>query len=318
MSIPFKSDKLIVILGPTAVGKTALSLSLAKRLKSEIISGDSMLVYRGFDIGTAKPTKDEQRSVKHHLIDILPPTVSYNVTNFQTQAGKCIRDLNEKHVIPIVAGGTGLYIKALLEDYVFCETGEHPAFREKIKALAEIHGRKYIFERLKKESPKAAAHVDEKNFSRVVRALEVATFGNEDVSTARNTDAELVCRAFVVGLRRDRAVLYERIHTRVDQMIAEGLVSEVKGLLTSGIPVDAPALKGIGYKEIAAALTGDLTLEEAIETVKKNTRHFAKRQFTWYRKMPYIHWYDLDTRIAEEAEAQIFRDIIQFFSLTEK
>lgn len=306
-------EKLIVILGPTASGKTALSVELAKALGTEIISGDSMLVYKGFDIGSAKPTMAERQGVGHHLIDICAPEETYSVPIFQQQAQSIIHALNAQGKIPILAGGTGLYIKALLENYQFNETGGHKSFRQEMKALAEKDGAEAVFALLEREDPKSAATVDAKNLRRVIRALEVARFG-ETISRAKSFDetaqdlqAHLFYDAFVIGLRWERQALYERINKRVDLMFAAGLEDEVRHLLASGVTREMPAMKGIGYKETAAYILGEITREQAIDDIKKGTRHFAKRQLTWYRKMPYIHWYEP----AQLTEYELLQTILQ-------
>ncbi len=308
-------SKVIVILGPTASGKTALSLDLAERLGTEIISGDSMLVYKGFDIGTAKPTPAERRGIPHHLIDILEPSQSYSVTQFQQQAGAIIRRLSAEGRIPIIAGGTGLYLKALLEDYTFNETGEHQAFREEMRELCEREGREALYARLVQADPESAGTIHAHNIPRVIRALEVAHFGGEQISRMRAYDdgQELAYDAFVIGLAWERPALYERINRRVDLMMEAGLEQEVRGLLASQVTRAMPAMKGIGYKEMAAYLAGELTREEAVDAIKKGTRHFAKRQLTWYRKMPYIRWYAMDNRPEQELFAEVLRDLAGFW-----
>lgn len=313
-----RREKLIVILGPTASGKTALSVELAKALQTEILSGDSMLVYRGFDIGTAKPTEAERQGVVHHLIDICAPDEPYSVPLFQEQAKAIIHRLNEQGKVPILAGGTGLYIKALLEDYRFNETGGHEAFRQQMKALAERDGLEAVVALLKREDPIAAASVDVKNPRRVIRALEVAHFG-ETISreksfdeTAEDMQSHLFYDAFVIGLHWERAALYARINERVDLMMEAGLEQEVRQLLRSGVTRGMPAMKGIGYKEMAAYLAGEITREEAVEAIKTGTRHFAKRQLTWYRKMPYIHWYEPAKRTQAELLRMILADMAGF------
>lgn len=300
-----KKPRLVVILGPTASGKTALSVELAKALGTEIISGDSMLVYKGFDIGSAKPTLKERGGVLHHLIDVREPWESYNVTDFVTEAGRLIAELNGRGKLPLLAGGTGLYVKALLEGYEFNETEGHAAYRAELEELGRRRGREYVHSLLAEADPETAARLHPNNFRRIVRALEVHHFGGERISQARTaaTDPEgasLCYDALVLGLARERQGLYERINRRVEQMFAEGLEQEVRKLSDSGITRAMQAMKGIGYKETAAYLEGEMSREEAVELIQKSTRHFAKRQMTWYRKMPYIHWLPADTLSGEE------------------
>ena len=287
-----KKERLVVLIGPTAVGKTALSLALARRLDAEIISGDSMLFYRGFDIGTAKPTKEERAAVPHHFIDILAPEASFNVMDFQRLAREEIGRIAARGKLPLVVGGTGLYIKSLLEGYVFNETSGDRAYREKLERLAQEKGKAFVHGLLQEADPEAAARLHVNDFRRVVRALEVASLGNEHISEQREAaGGELAYDAYVIGLRRERQALYARIEERVDAMLEAGLADEVRSLLAEGVPRDCPAMKGIGYREMLAYIAGGMDLPLAAAEIKKATRHFAKRQLTWFRKMPYVHWY---------------------------
>ncbi len=291
-----QKEKLIVILGPTAVGKTQLSIDLAKAVNGEIISGDSMLVYKHFDIGTAKPTVEEMNGIKHHVIDILEPWERFNVTDFCTIAKKLITQINADGKIPILAGGTGLYVKSLVEGYIFNQTSEDSAYRAYLEKLADDHGKQYVYDMLQKADPDTAQRLHINNFQRIIRALEVLHLGKERISQSSQFDqtGELVYDTYVIGLNRERAALYERINKRVDIMMASGFVKEVKCLLQKGADRQWQSMKAIGYREIAAYLNGEISLESAIDEMKKATRHFAKRQFTWYKKMPYISWYDID------------------------
>lgn len=302
-------DKLIVILGPTAVGKTALSISLARKLQTEIISGDSMLIYKGMDIGTAKPTKDEQAGIVHHMIDILEPQAEFSVTQFKAMAATRIAALNQQGKIPILAGGTGLYVKSLLEDYCFNKTPGDEAYRQSLEKLAEDKGKAYVHDMLAAVDPAAAARLHINDFRRVIRALEVYHMGGEKISQQKAAAGELLYNVYVVGLNRDRSQLYERINQRVEKMFAAGLVEEVKALLAAGFTRDCQAMQGIGYKEVAAHIAGESSLDETVETIKKSTRHFAKRQLTWYRRMPYIHWYDVGNTSDAELLAAVYEDI---------
>ena len=309
----FKRERLIAVLGPTASGKTALSVALAKRLGTEIISGDSMLVYRGFDIGSAKPDEAERCGIRHWLLDILPPDAEFNVTDFQTEASKIITGLNEKGLIPVLAGGTGLYAKALLEGYDFNSFSGDDEYRVSLERLAEEHGKEYVHAMLEKVDPETAARLHVNDFRRVVRALEVWHLGREKISQKKE-EGRLLYDAFVIGLRWERAVLYERINRRVDLMMEQGLVNEVRQLMAAGVSRTAQAMKGIGYKETAAYLDGECRLDEAVYEIKKATRHFAKRQLTWYRKMPYIHWFEADGKTTEELLQEILPKIEEFFA----
>ena len=300
-----KKDRLIVILGPTAVGKTALSIALAKELGTEIISGDSMLVYKGFDIGSAKPSQEEQEGVPHHLIDIREPWENYGVTDFVSEAAHCIREINARGKIPILAGGTGLYVKALLEGYEFNDTDGHEEYRAYLEDLGRKKGKEYVHNLLSEVDPQSAERLHVNDFRRVIRALEVQHFGGEQISQRRQAGngelsrEELCYETIVIGLERDRQELYERINRRVELMFEAGLEDEVRRLLEGGLARDTQAMKGIGYKETASYLSGEMSREEAIELIQKSTRHFAKRQLTWYRKMPYIEWLAADQPVGE-------------------
>lgn len=309
-----KRQRLIVILGPTAVGKTALSIQLAHKLRTEIISGDSMLVYRGFDIGTAKPDAKDQDGIRHYLLDILDADESFSVVDFCAQAAKHIKDINENGHIPILAGGTGLYIKSLLEGYQFNETPGHEAFRQQLETLAAQHGKEYVHAMLAEVDPAAAERLHVNNFRRVVRALEVCHFGQESISQEKIHDGSvLVYDAYVVGICRERQALYERINQRVELMFEAGLLQEVQQLLRAGAERSAQAMQGIGYKETAACICGELSRAEAMEQIKTSTRHFAKRQLTWYRKMPYVHWYDAGTLPENRLLETVYADLAGYF-----
>lgn len=287
-------EKLLVLLGPTASGKTALSISLAKALSTEIISGDSMLVYKGFDIGSAKPTAEEMSGIRHHMIDILPPDASFNLMDFLQQAKAIITRLNQQGKIPLMVGGTGLYIQSLLEGYELNSQSEDAAYRNYLEKLAEEKGREYVHGMLAKVNPQAAARLHINDFRRIVRALEVHHLGGEQLSQKKSR--ELVYDCYVAGLTWRRDKLYDRINQRVNIMVEQGLQQEIINLLESGVAPDVQAMKGIGYKELLPVLTGDdvdmdTGLQQAVAKIQQNSRHFAKRQLTWYRRMPYIHWY---------------------------
>lgn len=305
-----KRPNLLVLLGPTAVGKTALSIELAQALGAEIVSGDSMLVYRGFDIGTAKPTLEERQGVPHHLIDVRTPSERYSVQDFQQEAAACIEDITARGKLPFLVGGTGLYVQALVEGYAFNEASSDPIYRAKLQRLSETQGAAALFERLKTIDAQAAQTVDPQNIRRIIRALEVAHSGTESIS--REKAQVPPYDAFVIGLTRPRAELYDRINRRVELMIAQGLVEEVQRLLAAGVPRDAQPMQGIGYKETAAYLDGACTREAAVENIQKATRHFAKRQLTWYRRMSYIHWYDATTP-QTQILSKILLDVRGFF-----
>lgn len=286
-------QKVVVILGATATGKSHCAIEIAKKFHGEIISGDSMLVYRGMDIGTAKPTADELAAAPHHLVDILPPEAGFNVVDFQQQAARLIKEINERGRLPIIAGGTGLYIKALLEDYAFSSVEGNGELRRQLEAQAKAGGGAALYERLRQLDPAAAERIHPNNVRRVVRALEAA-MGGDGVS-AKGAE-EMPYDAVVIGLTMERGALYERINRRVDAMLAAGLEQEVRSLLARGVSPDCQSMQSIGYRQMVWYLNGSMSYEEAVDKLKQATRNFAKRQITWYKKMPYIHWLQLDAQ----------------------
>ena len=285
-------ERVVVILGPTATGKSHCGIALAKRFRGEIISGDSMLVYRQMNIGTAKPSEEELAMVPHHLINILPPDASYSVADFQQQAARLIHEITDRGNLPVIVGGTGLYIKALLEDYRFSEVEENPELRRQLEQLAREQGTGKLFAWLQKEDPAAAARLHPNDIRRVVRALETALSGDK---VSQEKKSELKYDATVFGLYMERDFLYERINRRVDRMIRDGLEEEVRSLLKAGLSMEhCLSMRSLGYRQMEEYLTGQCDRETAIDNIKKGTRHFAKRQITWYKKMPYIHWFTVD------------------------
>lgn len=286
--------EVIFVLGPTATGKSALGVCLAKRLNGEIISGDSMLVYRGMDIGTAKPEQSVLDSVPHYLINILDPKEAYNVADFQQQADAAIRRVQAKGKMPILVGGTGLYLQALLENYELASKGGDESLRAELTLKAEREGKESLWQELAALDPAAAARLHVNDVQRVIRAIEVAKTGGQDTAQRRAEQKDLKYKAWVIGLTMDRKHLYARINQRVDDMAAQGLADEVKGLLAQDVSPAAQSMKGIGYKEIVQYLAGELGYAAAIDKVKQATRQFAKRQFTWYRRMSYIEWFDVE------------------------
>ena len=292
-------NPLITIVGPTAVGKTDLTLELAEQLNAEVISGDAYQVYKQLNIGTAKPSMDELNRVKHHLIDILEPNDSYSVSIFQDQAKEIIASLKARNILPILSGGTGLYVQSLLENYNFNDVKPDENLRAKLDELYNTKGieglRDYAFT-LGKEHNIEIQYNDK---HRLYRAIEILHHG--DVDSLRNQTKDGVSyKGPVIGLMRDRDKLYERINLRVDMMFDIGLIEEVEQLLQSGVNPDCQAFKGIGYKEVVEYINGSITLDECRDLIKKNTRHFAKRQITWYKRMPYIEWIHIDNDTSKD------------------
>lgn len=286
---------IIIITGPTAVGKTSLSIGLAKRIGGEIISADSMQVYRHMDIGSAKATKEEMDGIPHHLIDILEPSCDFNVVMFQKKAREALEDIYSRSSLPIIAGGTGFYIQALLYDIDFTETEEDNAFRCGMERLAREKGPGFLHAMLKQADPESAAAIHPNNIKRVIRALEYHHQTGEKISDHNEAERqkESPYQFFYYVVNTDRAILYERIDRRVDQMIRDGLIEEVKSLRAMGCTRQMVSMQGLGYKEIMDYLDGLYSLEEAIHILKRDTRHFAKRQLTWFKRERCVRWLNL-------------------------
>ena len=282
---------LVVILGPTGVGKSRAALGLASRFRGEIVSADSMQVYRGFDIGTAKPTAEERKAVPHHLLDVAGPADQFTAADFIGGALAALEAIRGREGLPLVVGGTGLYIKALLEG-LFPGPGRDPEVRGRLEAEADRDGLEALHARLEKVDPGYAIKVRARDRVRVIRALEVyETTGSPISEHFRRTESFVKgYRQVRVGLELDRPALVRRIEERVDRMFAGGLVEEVRTLLAKGIPEDAPAFRGLGYRQVLKLLRGELGPEEAREEVKVETRRYAKRQMTWFRGMAGIAW----------------------------
>ena len=284
-------NRLIVIVGPTASGKSALALELARHFSCEIISGDSMCVYQGMDIGTAKPSQAERQEIPHHLIDIRKPGESFSVVDFQQLATSAIESINERGKIPLLVGGTGLYVQALLEGYQFNPTPKTDPRSELDINIPESVVTSVLHDKLNSVDPVAAARIHPNDRKRIQRALEVVTAEHRSISCDKiSPDPTLLFDCIVFGLSMERQELYRRIDARVDRMLEAGLVAEVKSLMLQGVPADSTAFQAIGYKEIAACLEGEVSLEEAVARVKQSSRRYAKRQLTWFRRMSYIRW----------------------------
>lgn len=291
-----EKKKIIIIVGPTAVGKTSLSLSLAKAVNGEIISGDSMQIYRKLDIGTAKVTKEEQNEIPHYLIDEVNVATSYAVSDFQKRARFLIEDISARGKVPIIVGGTGLYIESLLYDVTFGGSGENDsAFRESQEAVAIEKGNLYLWEQLAKVDPVAAEKIHFNNRRRVIRALEVHHVTGQLFSSyqSERQEKELLYDAKIIGLTTERDVLYQRINMRVEHMFEAGLIEEAEWLYQQQLP-DAQASRGIGYKELVPYFKKEATLQEVKKAVQQNSRRYAKRQLTWFKnRLENVEWWDL-------------------------
>jgi tRNA dimethylallyltransferase len=285
---------LIILTGPTAVGKTKASIGLAKALNGEIISADSMQVYKYMDIGSAKIRPEEMQGIRHYLIDELEPDEEFHVVKFQQMAKEAMEAIYAQGKIPIVVGGTGFYIQALLYDIDFTESNEDNSYRQELEQLADEQGAEFLHEMLRKVDPLSADTIHANNVKRVIRALEFYHQTGEKISEhneqERAKESPYDFCYFV--LNDDREKLYERINVRIDQMLEEGLVDEVKALKDKGYTRDMVSMQGLGYKEILDYLNNECTLEEAIYILKRDTRHFAKRQLTWFRRERDVVWID--------------------------
>ena len=293
---------LLILTGPTAVGKTALSIQAAKQWNGEIISADSMQVYRYMDIGSAKVTEDEMDGIPHHLISVLQPDEPFHVVRFKEMALKAMEEIYSRGRLPIVTGGTGFYIQALLYDIDFTENNADTEYRRHLEALAAERGAEFLHDMLKARDPQAAEEIHAHNVKRVIRALEFYEKTGTPISVHNKQERERESPyqfAYVV-LTRDRGELYRRIDLRVDQMMGAGLLEEVKGLRDRGYTRDLVSMQGLGYKELLSYLDGECSLSEAVRIIKRDTRHFAKRQLTWFRRERQTDWISMDGKTDEE------------------
>ena len=294
---------LIILTGPTAVGKTAASIGLAKAVGGEIISADSMQVYRHMDIGSAKITEEEMQGIPHYLVDVLDPEEAFNVVRFQEMAKAAMQKIHDNGHIPIVVGGTGFYIQALLYDIDFTENDSDFSFREELEKTAREKGAEYLHSLLKQADPEAAEQIHPHNIKRVIRALEFNRKTGQKISThneqERRKQSPYEFAYFV--LTDNREALYARIDRRVDKMMEQGLLEEVRALKDRGIARESVSMQGLGYKELLAYLDGEILLEEAVRIIKRDTRHFAKRQLTWFRRERDVIWIDRQ-EIGQEEE----------------
>lgn len=283
---------LVIITGPTGIGKTELSLELAKKYKGEIISSDSMQIYKKLNIGTAKIDLNNT-SIPHHMIDIIEPSDNFTVADFKNSAKKIISDINNRGGLPFLVGGTGLYINSLVYNLDFTETEPDYEYRDELREILEEEGSEFLYEKLQYQDRDMAEKIHKNNGQRIIRALEILKSGNKKGDNFReeNKDYNLI----YIGLNMDRAKLYEKINQRVDKMIDLGLVDEVKNLLDEGLDKKSQSLKAIGYKEVISYLDGEIDFDEMVDLIKKNSRHYAKRQLTWFRRDKRIKWFDRES-----------------------
>lgn len=296
-------ERLLVIVGPTAVGKTDISIQLAKQFNGEIVSGDSMQIYKGLNIGTAKVTMEEMQGIPHHMIDIKEPNESFSVSEFQRKARSIITSINESGRLPILVGGTGLYVHAITHDYQFTNIGSDEIFREEMDAFAERYGNNALHNKLHELDPKSYASIHPNNRRRVIRALEVIKLTGKPFSDLQKKQEQSIYDAVFIGLTMERKVLYERINARIDTMVEKGLLSEAYNLYQKNL-TNTQAAQAIGYKELFLYFDGTLSKADAIHLLKRNSRRYAKRQYTWFKNKMDITWFDM-TSEQEEKKLEI-------------
>lgn len=300
---------LIIMVGPTAVGKTELAVRLAAELSGEILTADSMQIYKGMDIGTAKPTIKEQKGIPHHLIDLVNPDETFTVVDYQTHFEKKLHELTEKKVTALLSGGTGLYVRAVTQGFDFPDPPGDPDLRNELREKAAAEGNQALHQWLAKVDPTSAEKIHPNDLKRVLRALEVYISTGTPFSQLQKTKESMLSASTIyIGLTRNREELYRRIELRVDKMLTDGLLAEVQGLLDKGYGSNLQSMQGLGYKEIIPVLTGGSDLAEATELLKKRTRNYAKRQLTWFRREPIESWFLLE----EGEEDKTFVKILQY------
>jgi len=302
---------LVVLVGPTAVGKTAASIGLAQKLNGEIISGDSMQIFRGLDIGTAKITPEEMDGVPHHLIDIKEPWETFSAAEFKQRADQCIADIAERGRLPILVGGTGFYVNSVLYEYHFGEAERDEAYRQELLQYQAEYGDEALWKLLEQKDAPSAQRLHCHDSKRIIRALEVLHVTGVPASQRQNTLEREQMRYHTVylGLNLPRDILYGRINHRVDQMIAAGLEQETRQALAQGVDRDALSMTSLGYRQMVQYINGEISLERAVELIKRDTRHFAKRQLTWFRRDPNIRWVEKQGKTEQQVEAELLQQI---------
>lgn len=301
-------EKLLVLTGPTGIGKTELSLDIASKYNCEIISSDSMQIYKDMNIGTAK-IDTSNTLIPHHMIDIINPDVDFSVADFKNQSKLLITDINNRDKVPFLVGGTGLYINSLVYNLNFSNVEPNEEYREYLEEVILEKGLEYVYNELLVKDEEAALKIDKNNKKRIIRALEIVKFSdNKETKKFREENDEYDLT--MIGLNMDRQLLYERINKRVDIMVEQGLIKEVNDLLNQGYSKDLNSMKAIGYKEIISYLENEISLDEAIDLIKKNSRHYAKRQLTWFRRDKRIKWFD---KLDKNLESEIYKYIGESF-----
>ena len=302
-----KDRNIIAVAGPTAAGKTEFAIQIAKAIDGEVVSCDSMQLYKYMDIGSAKPTPEQMAEVPHHLVDLIDPRDEFSVAKYQKLARDAIDDIFARGKIPVICGGTGLYLESLVYDLDFAAEPVDASVRDKYYNIAEEEGPEALFEILKDKDPDAASRIHPNNIKRVVRALEAFDSGKpvEDINTMPQKTKDY--GVTLIGIARDREELYDRINRRVDALMDAGLLDEVKMLTDMGLTFDDISMKGIGYKELIGYLSGEYDLDEAVRLIKRNTRHFAKRQMTWFRRYDDMKWFNVSEY---DSEHECLEDVL--------
>lgn len=301
--------QIVIICGPTAVGKTAVSIKLAQKLNTDIISSDSMQIYRGMDVGTAKIRKEEMQGIKHHMIDIVEPCNEYSVSDYSMDALKIIEDLFSNDKIPLIVGGTGLYINSLIYKMDFNSSKKNEEIRSKYRNIFEEKGIDFLYNMLVSKNSKIASTIEKNNVKRVIRALEILDNSGEirafgEVKIFQNYKVNMYV------LKMDREILYKNINKRVDSMITKGLVEEVEELMKKGLTSENQSMKAIGYRQILSYLEGDISKEDAIKLIKRDSRRYAKRQYTWFKRYDFSKWIDVENMNIDKIVDILYDDII--------
>lgn len=302
--------RILLLVGPTAVGKTDIAIKLANHLNGEIVSCDSMQIYKFMDIGSAKPTKEEQSLAKHHLIDAIDPREEFSVAMYQKLAKQSIFSIIKNGKLPIVAGGTGLYANSLVYDMDFSTSKKNEDYRDFLAKIVETKGKNELHDMLNIQDSEAAKRIHPNNVKKVIRALEILNGGGEPRDFENSFKKTSDYKVDIIGLTRDRQQLYDRINQRVDILIKSGLIDEVKRLLDIGIMDSDIAMKAIGYKELLPYINGNDSLDSAVELIKKNSRHYAKRQMTWFKRYDDIKWFNLSEYVTSDAALE---DILKWY-----
>lgn len=301
--------QIVIICGPTAVGKTAVSIKLAQKLNTDIISSDSMQIYRGMDLGTAKIRKEEMQGIKHHMIDIVEPCNEYSVSDYSMDALKIIEDLFSNDKVPLIVGGTGLYINSLIYKMDFNSSKKNEEIRSKYRNIFEEKGIDFLYNMLVSKNSKIASTIEKNNVKRVIRALEILD-NSEEIKAFEEVKIFQNYKVNMYVLKMDREILYKNINKRVDSMITKGLVEEVEELMKKGLTSENQSMKAIGYRQILSYLEGDISKEDAIELIKRDSRRYAKRQYTWFKRYDFSKWIDVENMNIDKIVDILYDDII--------